>query len=77
MPNGTPCDPFAAKVGTTDHGTAVLGELVGDANGFGVTGLAPGATLRTVNAASLGGQRHVRVEPRRRHQRRRRPHLAR
>jgi hypothetical protein len=31
----------------------VLGEIVGDANGFGVTGLAPAATLRTVNAASL------------------------
>jgi serine protease len=51
--NGTPCDPFAAQQGATDHGTSVLGELVGDANGFGVTGLVPGAQLRTVNAASV------------------------
>jgi serine protease len=53
IPNGTACDPFAATLGagSTDHGTAVLGEIGGDANGFGVTGLAPGAKLRTVNVA--------------------------
>ncbi len=53
VPNGTACDPFAGQAGATDHGTAVLGELAGDANGFGVTGLATGATIRTVNTASL------------------------
>jgi hypothetical protein len=49
LPNGTACDPWAS----TDHGTAVLGELSGDANGFGVTGLAPSASLHTVNVSSL------------------------
>ena len=28
-----------------DHGTAVLGEMVGGSNGYGVTGIAPGATV--------------------------------
>jgi serine protease len=52
--NGTPCDLFAADgVYGTQHGTAVLGELFGDSNTFGVSGLVPGATLRTVNAASV------------------------
>ena len=55
LKNGTPCDPFAATRGvhSPDHGTAVLGELGGDANGFGVTGLAPNAALKTVNASRL------------------------
>ena len=48
LTNGVPCDPFASN----DHGTAVLGELVGDANGIGVTGLAPSASVSTVNAAT-------------------------
>ncbi len=47
LPNGTACTQF-----NTDHGTAVLGELSGDPNGLGVTGLVPGARVRTVNAAS-------------------------
>ena len=46
--NGTPADPFAS----TDHGTAVLGELVGDDNGFGVTGIVPRATPELVNVVS-------------------------
>jgi serine protease len=46
VPNGTPSDPFA----DTNHGTATLGELVASTNGFGVTGLVPGATPRLVNA---------------------------
>ena len=33
----------------TDHGTAVLGELVGKDNGFGVTGLIPNASVAVVN----------------------------
>ena len=55
--NGTPCDPFVGSMGahSADHGTAVLGEMVGDVNGFGVSGLTPAATVRTVNAASLSG----------------------
>ena len=46
IPNKTPVDPFVG----TDHGTAVLGELVADDNGFGVTGLVPNASLGMVNA---------------------------
>jgi subtilisin family serine protease len=49
--NGTPIDPFANK----DHGTAVLGELIGTANGFGVTGLAAGSSIGMVNAYSTSG----------------------
>lgn len=54
VPNGTVCDPFLASDGiwARQHGTAALGEIVGDANGLGVTGLASSATLRRVNAAS-------------------------
>jgi serine protease len=55
LANGTACDPFGSKgVHSTDHGTAVIGELAGDSNTFGVTGLAPAATLRTVNASRVG-----------------------
>ena len=46
VPNGTACPGDYGN----DHGTAVAGELAGDPNGFGVSGLAPGARLRTVNA---------------------------
>jgi subtilisin family serine protease len=44
--NGTPFDPFF----DTNHGTAVLGELVADDNSFGVTGIVPDARLGLVNA---------------------------
>jgi serine protease len=44
--NGTPIDPFS----DTNHGTAVLGELVADDNLFGVTGIVPDARLGLVNA---------------------------
>ncbi len=43
--NGTPNDPF----NDNNHGTAVLGELIGDKNGKGVTGIAHGAELGLVN----------------------------
>jgi serine protease len=36
-------DPMSS----TDHGTSVIGELVSDANGWGTTGVAHGATLKT------------------------------
>jgi hypothetical protein len=48
IPNGTPCDPFSDN----NHGTAVLGEMVANRNGFGVTGIAYGASLGLVNAAN-------------------------
>jgi len=41
-------DPFAAyPYPSHRHGTAVIGELVSDANGWGTTGVCPGATLLT------------------------------
>lgn len=46
IPNGTPQDPF----NDDNHGTAVLGEIVADNNGFGVTGIAYGASVGLVNA---------------------------
>ncbi|WP_240197140.1 PKD domain-containing protein [Nonomuraea lactucae] len=46
--NGTPSDPF----NNNNHGTAVLGELVGDNNSGGVTGLVPDAQLRVTNASN-------------------------
>jgi serine protease len=45
--NGSACDTF----NNTDHGTAVIGEIAADANGTGVTGLAPGAWIGTANAS--------------------------
>ena len=61
--NGTPDDPFDDN----NHGTAVLGEIVGDENAFGVTGIVSGA-------APPPGQRqhHRRLRPGQRHQPRRR-----
>lgn len=45
-PNGTPVDPF----NDNNHGTAVLGEMIADENGFGVTGVTPKASLELINA---------------------------
>ena len=51
LANGTPVDPFGDK----NHGTAVIGEMIADDNGTGVTGLVPDATLRLVNADNTDG----------------------
>jgi serine protease len=48
--NGTPTDPF----NNNDHGTAVLGQLWGRDNGFGVLGLAHAAWMGVVNAHDDG-----------------------
>jgi serine protease len=50
--NGTP-----AVVGQShiDHGTAVLGELVGTNNGFGVTGIVPDAGIGMINSYTTRG----------------------
>ncbi|MEO7754730.1 MAG: S8 family serine peptidase [Terracoccus sp.] len=55
--NGTPVDPFAASMGqhSRDHGTAVVGEIAGDSNGFGVTGLVPDTTMQITNVTSTAG----------------------
>ncbi|MEQ9260482.1 MAG: CARDB domain-containing protein [Roseovarius sp.] len=47
----TPVDPF----GDTDHGTAVLGEMVGKANAYGVTGIVPGAEAHVAAANTTSG----------------------
>lgn len=47
--SGTPEDPF----NDTNHGTAVLGQMVGDVNNYGVTGSASGTPLYLVNAYNL------------------------
>lgn len=49
VPNGTSRDPFNNR----NHGTAVVGELVGDANAYGVTGLVPDAAMRVTNAMNV------------------------
>ncbi|WP_462418964.1 S8 family serine peptidase [Kytococcus sp. Marseille-QA3725] len=46
IPNGTPSYSYP------EHGTAVMGEIVGDENEFGVTGIAPEATAHVANAVS-------------------------
>lgn len=51
VPNGTPCDFF----NDNNHGTAVLGELIGTSNGFGVTGMVPDAAVGMTNAGRLEG----------------------
>lgn len=50
----TMVDPF----NNTNHGTAVLGEIGGGANGYGVTGIAPATTLLVapVNTLEFGFQ---------------------
>ena len=51
IPNGTPLDPFSDP----NHGTAVLGLLIGTANEFGITGLAPAGAIGMVNSNSTAG----------------------
>ena len=48
---GTPVDPF----NDTNHGTAVLGELVAIPNSFGVTGLVPKASIRVAATNTTRG----------------------
>ena len=48
--NGTPLDPFDGAISCpTCHGTAVLGIIAADDNGFGVTGIVPDATIQLIN----------------------------
>jgi hypothetical protein len=39
--------------GADDHGTAVLGEMIAGDNGYGVTGICPGADIGMVSVATL------------------------
>lgn len=48
--NGTPLDPFDGAISCpTCHGTAVLGIIAAEDNGFGVTGVVPDAAIRLIN----------------------------
>ena len=42
-----------------DHGTAVLGQIGGDADAYGVSGIAPSARLSGVSHGSLGSSRAI------------------
>ncbi|PXX70823.1 subtilase family protein [Nocardia tenerifensis] len=53
-------DPSSDQ-GWRDHGTAVAGEISGDANAFGITGLAPDALLRAVSLFGLGSAAAIRT----------------
>jgi serine protease len=55
IPNGTPVDPFGGTNRGTNHGTAVLGVIAADENGFGVTGIAHDAAVGMVNAVNEEG----------------------
>lgn len=48
IPNGTPWDPF----NDNNHGTAVLGEMVGVNNGYGVNGIAQSSSVTLINASN-------------------------
>lgn len=49
--NGTSVDPWNDK----NHGTAVVGQISGDRNTYGVTGLVPDATLQVTNTNNTAG----------------------
>lgn len=47
--------------GWRDHGTAVAGEISGDVNAFGITGIAPDALLRAVSIFGPGSAAAIRT----------------
>lgn len=49
------------EVGWRNHGTAVMGEIGGDENNFGVVGISPNATLSAVSHRSLGSARAIQL----------------
>ncbi len=58
-PGQTP-DPFILDLGWDEHGTAVMGEMVGGDNGYGVTGLVPEAQAYFFPELTVeGGSRRV------------------
>ena len=44
-----------------NHGTAVAGEISGDVNGFGITGIAPNANIRAVSIFGTGSAAAIRA----------------
>ncbi|WP_433653958.1 S8 family serine peptidase [Nocardia sp. CA-128927] len=53
-------DP-SPDLGWRDHGTAVAGEISGDVNRFGITGIAPDALLRAVSIFGPGSAAAIRT----------------
>ncbi|MFI7000737.1 S8 family serine peptidase [Nocardia sp. NPDC050175] len=53
-------DP-SPDLGWRDHGTAVAGEISGDVNAFGITGIAPDALLRAVSIFGPGSAAAIRT----------------
>ncbi|MFI6169654.1 S8 family serine peptidase [Nocardia sp. NPDC051052] len=53
-------DPSSDR-GWRDHGTAVAGEISGDVNTFGITGIAPDALLRAVSIFGPGSAAAIRT----------------
>jgi len=49
-----------ANASDTDHGTAVLGVIGGDSNGFGVTGISPNAQLSSISFVSNSSAQGIR-----------------
>ncbi|MFE7720355.1 S8 family peptidase [Nocardia rhizosphaerihabitans] len=50
----------SADIGWRNHGTAVAGEISGDHNGFGVTGIAPEAHIRAISIFGIGSATAIR-----------------
>lgn len=53
IPNGTPADPFAPSYPSANHGTGVLGEMIANNDGSGVTGTAYGSSIELINSYNL------------------------
>jgi len=45
--------PYPGGGSSSDHGTAVIGEMIAGDNGYGVTGISPGADVGMVSVASM------------------------
>ena len=50
----------SAELGWRNHGTAVAGEISGDLNAYGVTGIAPEAHIRAISIFGLGSAAAIR-----------------
>ncbi|MFD6270468.1 S8 family peptidase [Nocardia asteroides] len=50
----------SADLGWRNHGTAVAGEISGDLNAFGVTGIAPEAHIRAISVFGIGSATAIR-----------------
>lgn len=46
--------PYTTDEGWVNHGTAVIGEIVGSQNSFGITGIAHGAAIKMASIGEIG-----------------------